>query len=65
MSNPDKHWQQDRPSTDEEAFELLRFGAVMNPLMEDQLVDQARTERRMLACADYFKRALAEALARS
>ena len=58
MSESDKHWQEDKPATDEQALELLRFGAVAGEMRSDQRVDQQRTERRMLACADYFEKRL-------
>lgn len=49
-------WADDKPSTVEEALRLLRFGVVSNPIPHEQHIDQYRTERRMLACADFFDR---------
>ena len=54
----DQFWENDRPANVEEALTLLRYGAVMSPLRSEQLVDQARTEKRMKACADFFEMAL-------
>lgn len=62
-SDTEAFWKNDKPTTMEEALSLLRFGAVLNPAFaydtQEEFVDQARTERRMLACADFFDKAAA------
>ena len=56
MNNDTSYWKNDRPETIEQALELLRFGAVMNHITDPVPINQRRTERRMLACADFFER---------
>lgn len=55
-----KHRDTDKPETDEQALELLRFGSVLNPLGHAETTNYQRTERRMQACADYFERRIRE-----
>lgn len=58
---PSDFWAKDLPSNEDEALSLLRFGAVQNDMRDHgEVVDQVRTERRMLNCADFFEREIAE-----
>lgn len=59
-STPDEFWAKDVPTNEDEALSLLRFGAVLNDIRAGEVVDQVRTERRMLNCADFFEREVAE-----
>lgn len=56
-------WETDTPNTLEECVQLLKFGAVLNPLLDQQHVDQARTEIRMLNCAEFIRDKLTAAVA--
>ena len=55
-------WRDDKPSSVQQALELLRYGSVQSgDGMESDATRAAgiRTERRMLACADFLERQLA------
>lgn len=58
--NSEEFWTTDTPTTVGEALKLLAFGGVLNPIGQERVFDMARTERRMLACARFFEKAVSE-----